>query len=223
MAGAYTAMAASYAVMATGHGLSAKGVATYAVGAVSAVMVVVAACIAAVAFGGFAKTVAVTDQIARDGRLGWANLGLALGAFLFMVTGILESLVDRVISGGYTDGMEIAAAGQGVGALAAITAAWAFLISRQHQRKQVDWVPQRDSTLGLATSVFAVAFLLMMVGAIVEASAASASHFDVKGVAALWLYSATNLAFTVAAASASIGFFRSARRRYYSQRPLAEL
>lgn len=117
--------------------------------------------------------------------------------------------MDRVYPGVSNAGVVVVVIGDGILIAAGIIAAVAFLISRQDQQRGLAWMSRREGTLRLSTAVFAVVFLTLAIGSAMQAGAWSGRGIDWKIIAVFWLSAATNLFFTAAAVTASVGFFRS--------------
>jgi hypothetical protein len=164
----------------------------------------VAASVTAVAFKGFARGAATSDWILRDGRLGRANIGVAVGGLLFVIRGAVGLSVDRVYPGISNAGVVVEIIGNGILIAAGIIAAVAFL-----KQKRAARMSRRDGRLGLSTAVFAVVFLTLAFGSAMQAGAWSGRGVDWKIIAVFLLSAATNLFFAAAAVMASVGFFRS--------------
>lgn len=208
-AAAYVAFTAGELTPLVVQRLPGKFVALYAVGVAASLALLVAASVTAVAFNGFARGAAKSDRILRDGRLGRANISLAVGGLLLVIKGPLGLSVDRVYPGISNAGVIVEIIGNGILIAAGIIAAVAFLISRQDQQRRLAWMSRRDGRLALSTAVFAVVFITLAIGSEMQAGAWSGRGVDWKIVAVLWLSAATNLIFTAAAVTASVGFFRS--------------
>jgi hypothetical protein len=101
-------------------------------------------------------------------------------------------------------GVALDASSWGVVTVAGVVAAVAFLTARPQKQLQLAGMRRRDGTLGTATSVLALAFLLGAIGTMIIAGQAAG-----KGSTARWLAGVGALGLTVAAASASVGFFLS--------------
>jgi hypothetical protein len=98
----------------------------------------------------------------------------------------------------------------GMVTIAGAAAGVAFLRARSRQRTHLAWMPQRETMLGFATAAFAVAFILGAIGAMIIGD-----QLQGKGSTGRWLDGVGEVGLMVAAASASVGFFRSRRATSY--------
>jgi hypothetical protein len=143
----------------------------------------------------------------RDRRLAWASIGLA-GSYALAMVGqlfLISYSSDHAASGGFIAGVSVAAAGGAFAAGAGSIGAVAFYNSQRPQRQTwIGRLPPRDALLGLATAIFAVAFLLMGLGLILEATAGRG--FDSTRIALLWLAGVSSFGNAVASVCAAVGF-----------------
>jgi len=200
-----------FASVAAAHDLVKKVIAGFSAEAAGDLWLAVAATVAAVAF--FASTARGKQVLPRrDGLLGWGSASVA-AAFVFMTTSTILFLVlysDAGAVGSYTTGYGIAAGGDAAAVIASAVAAAGFFVSSWRQRKdQPRWPAGRDVTLGVATAIFALAFLVTAVGVLVIATADPENGIKGKQAAADWLGAMAYFGLMVTAACASIGFFLS--------------
>lgn len=156
----------------------------------------------------------VPDALLRDARLMWAALGLAVSYGLVAISQVsfVRLYSDAGASAAFTAGSEIAIVGGAVALGAGVFGALGFGASQRGQRRGIaDWVSRRDRVLGVALTAFAVAFLLVGLGMIFQASTGARNGFDSTRVALLWLVAAASIGNATASVCAAVGFSRSRR------------
>ncbi len=127
---------------------------------------------------------------------------------------IAHYLRDAGVTSSYLTGLDVAICGYPIALLAGATAAFGFRGSRRRQHEGVaNWLSRRDGVLGLATGVFALAFLLMAIGLFLEATAGPDNGFNSTKFAVLWLAVAFALGNAIVSACAAAGFSRSVSYR----------
>ncbi len=164
------------------------------------------------ASGGFSATASSTDAIRRESWLGWAAGGLAVSYGLAMLSQVFIAryLHEAGATSSYRTGVDVTIFGYAIALLAGAIAAFGFRGSRRRQHERVaKWLSRRDGVLGLATGVFALAFLLMGIGVLLEVAAAPDNGFNSTKIAVLWLVVAFALGNAIASACAAFGFSRS--------------
>jgi hypothetical protein len=174
---------------------------------VAASFVLVLAALAASSAFSIANRPAANALSMRDRRLAWASIGLAgsyalaMGGQLFLVS----YSSDHAASGGFIAGVSVVAAGGAFAAGAGSIGAVAFYNSQRPQRQTwIGRLPPRDALLGLATAVFAMAFLLMGFGVILQATAGRG--LDSTRIVLLWLTGVSSFGNAIASAFAAVGF-----------------
>ena len=162
---------------------------------------------------GFSATASSTpDAIRRESWLGWAAGGLAVSYGLAMLSQVFIAhyLREAGATSSYRTGVDVAIFGYAIALLAGAIAAFGFRGSRRRQHERVaKWLSRRDGVLGLATGVFALAFLLMGIGVLLEVAAAPDNGFNSTKIAVLWLAVAFALGNAIASACAAFGFSSS--------------
>jgi hypothetical protein len=165
----------------------------------------------------FSATASSTpDAVRRESWLGWAAGGLAVPYGLVMLSQVFiaDYLREAGATSSYTTGVHVAIFGYGLALLAGAVAAFGFRGSRRRQHEGVgNWLSQRDGVLGLATGVFALAFLSMGIASLLEVAAGPDNGFNSTKIAVLWLVVAFALGNAIASACAAFGFSRSGHRR----------
>jgi hypothetical protein len=147
-----------------------------------------------------------------DRFLGWGSVGLAgyagllAAAFSFNLAGFLRF---GEVPGAVSWGLGTRAGGQFVVAVAAIVAAVAFFSSSGRRERGEPWAAEREGSLGTASIVFAVGFLVTSVGLMLLASQISGGAG--REEAAYWLMAVGQLFLAFAAVCGAIGFFSSRR------------
>ena len=161
---------------------------------------------------GFSSTTgSAHDAIRRESWLGWAAGGLAASYGLAMLSLVFSAqyLSKAGITSSYTTGVDIAIFGYALALLAGAIAAFGFRGSRRRQHEGVaNWISRRDGVLGLATGTFALAFLLIGIASLLEATAGPDNGFNSTNIAIQWLVVAFALGNAIASACASFGFSR---------------
>ncbi|HEY8622718.1 MAG TPA: zinc ribbon domain-containing protein [Casimicrobiaceae bacterium] len=203
------------AVIEGTHHVSGTAVASDGVAAAGDVSILVAAMVAGV---GLFHAAQIGGRVGpgRDGRLGWASVGLASAFLLFMVKDILSLIFysDLHATGGLTTGLGFDAGGWGIAIAAGVIAAVAFLVSSQRQQDgQLDWWQRREVLLAVALSVFTAGALIGAIGDMIAAGALSGNGADGKTVASGWLAAVGAMGLMAGAACAATGFFLSRRSR----------
>jgi MFS family permease len=158
-----------------------------------------------------ALLVAVGIRSSRpDGRLGSASIVLA-GSFALLCASYSLELAGYLdfpftVPGRVSGGLGTTAAGYFVEAVAALVAGVAFLTSNSRRRRGEAWQAQRESSLGIAASVFAVGFLVASAGRMLVASLEGGTS---RNKAEEWLQAVGLLLLALAAVCGAVGFFVS--------------
>jgi hypothetical protein len=193
------------------HDAAQRATAAFAAQATADLALAVAALLAAAAFlSSSPRTVSSFPR--REGILGWASVGVG-AAFALMMAGtilILTFYSDLGATGGYTSGIGVVSAGDGVAIAASIVTALAFFLSRWRSLQgQLNHWSRRDGLLGIAFSALFLAFLLTAIGEVIVAAADPANGVKGKAVAADWLGAVGDFGLAAATACAAAGFFAS--------------
>jgi hypothetical protein len=144
-----------------------------------------------------------------DGLLGWGSVGLAgyagllATAFSFNLAGYLRF---GSLPGAVSWGLGTWAGGQFVVGVAAVVAAVAFFNSSGRRKRGTPWAAKREGSLGTASIVFGVGFLITSVGLMLLASQINGAG---REEAAYWLQAVGQLLLALAATCGVVGFFRS--------------
>lgn len=147
-----------------------------------------------------------------EGRLGWAAIALAgsyallCAAYSFELAGYLQ--LPLTLPRELTGGLGTIAGGHFVVAAAAVVAGIAFFTANGRRQRGEAWQAQRESSLGVAASVFAVGFLVASIGLMLLSSSEGGTG---RNKAEEWLQAVGQLMLAFAAACGAVGFFLSRR------------
>jgi hypothetical protein len=160
-----------------------------------------------------ALLVALGIRAARpDGRLGWASIALAgafallCAAYSFELAAVLQLSFNP--PGKFIGGLGTIVGGHFVTAAAAVVAGVAFFTSNGRRRRGEAWQARRESSLGIAASVFTLGFLATSIGLMLLASSEGGGG---RNVAERWLLAVGQLMLALAAVCGAVGFFLSRR------------
>ena len=155
-----------------------------------------------------------------DRHLAWGSVGLA-GYFGLLATAYSFDLSGFLKLGSppgeVSWGLGTRAGGQLVAAAGAVIAAVAFFSSNGRRKRGEPWAAQREGSLGTASIVVGVGFLVAGVGLTLLASQINGGS---RSEAEYWLQTVAQLLLAIAAVCGAVGFFlsrRDANRRRAAQ------